>query len=788
MKKRIEFFDRGTVLEGVSGFFSDVVFSNDDFSYQILKFSPLDDNIKGEITCVLEGFPEQLFGAPVNVKGTIVVHPNYGVQLKLSSIENTPITDNDFTLINYFQYSHNGKLKVGTVTANALRKIYAHDGMSLCDRLRAEDFNGIRNDIRVYNKKHGIRATCSLNAIKEWYATLKYDEEIISLKDALMKFSTRIPSDIDDIRDKLVEQCKLQLSMVTPSQFINYNPYSVVFLGLNTFLRTDARAQKYELSDEVLHFERLKACLYYCLRKTDDGNTAEYKDVLFRRVQEFIPEVSVAELDKVLNSMLFSLSGASYVGEWVFPMGYINLICNGTKVQFGYYTKEESLIKLRMRRKSDVLLPEQQIKNIINNGSYNLTGEQELGVLRAFSETTSIITAGGGYGKSYLTKCIYDIAMKANIPIALLSPTGRAANNLNMVCHTNNASTIHRALLNSDKSNELLRARVIICDEASMIDTDIFSELVSNITPFNGGVVPHLVLIGDPNQLPSVGPGQVFKDLINSDMIPVTRLTHNFRQEAKSKVLEAIWAAQEGNDFIHILPDPFIELSNDLSVVEMDLLLKKYLLPIVSDAYKHHKSIYVLSPTKKPPFIGTTSLNKWLRSRLSVELFGEEKSNEFLDAHPFLPGDRVMQIKNNYDAVDVNTGETVGVFNGDTGIVISASNNPLSVRVRFDDTSSITPKEIIFNSVDENGEDNNKQDPMNNLVLAYAQTVHKAQGGEADTVIIFLTNSMGFFLSRNLLYTALSRAKKRLILFGNRRAYKIASLNNKVVERVTGLN
>lgn len=392
----------------------------------------------------------------------------------------------------------------------------------------------------------------------------------------------------------------------------------------------------------------------------------------------------------------------------------------------------------------------------------------------ALEHGVMILTGGPGTGKTTVVHALLGIFSSLDFKVALAAPTGRAAKRLSEATSCE-AKTIHR-LLEMEFSEgehgrfrrneqELLEEHVIIVDEASMIDNALMCALLKAIKPG-----ARLILIGDADQLPSVGAGRVLNDLIDSGRFATVRLTEIFRQARESLIVTNAHAVNEGympdlsvknNDFF------FMPRSNDRSVAETIVELYGTRLP---RAYGKDTDggIQVITPSRRGE-AGTENLNRLLQSILNPPMKGkrELKFRETV----FREGDRVMQTKNNYDVLWENDeGEGSGVFNGDIGVITRISLVDREMTIRFDD------REAVYHS-----------DMLDELEHAWAVTVHKSQGSEYPYVIVPMYAAPPMLLTRNLLYTAITRAKRMVILVGREDIVATMVSNNHQTMRYTGL-
>jgi exodeoxyribonuclease V alpha subunit len=391
-----------------------------------------------------------------------------------------------------------------------------------------------------------------------------------------------------------------------------------------------------------------------------------------------------------------------------------------------------------------------------------LAAEQEQAVRLALTSKVAVLTGGPGCGKSFTVKSIITLATAKRAKIVLAAPTGRAAKRLTELSG-HPAATVHRLLQlrpggepTYDRDNPI-DADLIVVDEASMLDLILANKLVKAVP--RGA---HLLLVGDVDQLPSVGAGEVLRDVLAAEAIPRVRLTTIFRQASQSGVVvnaHRINAGQtptfgEYPDFF-LFPIDEPEATSELVV---DIVARR----IPARFGTRPRDIQVLTPMHRGP-AGAGNLNILLQQALAP--YREGTAERRHGARVFRVGDKVIQIRNNYDK------GTAGVFNGTVGIVTELSISDQQLTVRTDEDEDI---DYDFNELDE-------------LQHAYAITVHRSQGSEYPAVVIPLTMSSYTLLQRNLLYTAVTRAKKLVVLAGSRKALAIAVRTAGTGRRHTGL-
>ena len=389
-----------------------------------------------------------------------------------------------------------------------------------------------------------------------------------------------------------------------------------------------------------------------------------------------------------------------------------------------------------------------------------LEAEQRDAVLQALQQKVLVITGGPGTGKTTLLHSLLGLLRRSNISFALAAPTGRAAKRMGEMAGEE-AKTIHRLLEYNPREGRFqrgeknpLEAEVIIIDEASMVDLPLMDQLLRAVAPRS-----HLILIGDVDQLPSVGPGSVLRNLIDSGVVPVVVLRRIFRQAGESlivlnahRILQGkplLLDAEKGKrDFV------FIARESEEEILDVIKDLVKERIPR-SHQVNSSREIQVLSPMHRG-LLGTVHLN-W---ELQVLLNPAGKSIE-RGSFKFCLGDRVMQLRNNYDK---------GIFNGDLGRIVKLDLEEGKLEVDFDG-------KVISYEFEE----------LDELSLAYATSIHKSQGSEYPAVIIPLHTSHYLMLHRSILYTAVTRGKELVILVGSKKAVAMAIKNVRVERRFTAL-
>lgn len=379
---------------------------------------------------------------------------------------------------------------------------------------------------------------------------------------------------------------------------------------------------------------------------------------------------------------------------------------------------------------------------------------QKKAIACAFSRGIMVLTGGPGTGKTTTLNAVIHLCKRAGSTVLLAAPTGRAAKRMTELTGCE-AKTIHRMLgIDYDENGQLvfqhneqnpLRADVVIIDEVSMVDTLLFEGLLRALR-----LSCRVVLVGDEDQLPSVGAGQLLHTLIRSERLPVVRLTEIFRQAQESCIIRSAHAVVNGEmpDLTEKHSDFFFFDRRDAK--EAAALLRDLYIRRLPAAYGYSpvNDIQVISPTRKG-IVGTTELNRMLQEAVNPPEYGKPVLKSLLFS--YRAGDKVMQIQNQYEMEWTRDGERgAGIFNGDMGTVQSIDRAKQTMRVDFDGR-------IVTYQASQ----------LDQLELAYAVTVHKSQGSEFDAVILVLPEGNDRLSYRSLLYTAVTRAKKLLILIGS---------------------
>lgn len=734
---------------GLRGTVEDFIYQNESNSYTIAVFRTEEEE---SIITVVGYLPFVAVGDSLELQGKMVVHQEYGEQFKIDSFEKL-MPQNAQALEKYLA---SGTIKgIGPATARKIIDKFGEETLSIFkfEPLRLSEIKGISKD-RAYEIGEEFN--------EKW--------EVWQIVSFLEKFGIGANNSkkvYDALGSDAVEK-------------IEENPYILVDLVYGVdFNAIDRIAMQIGIPMDSDY--RIKSGIRYALIvSSNNGNTCVEKQNLVGFVSAKLEVDEENVLDNLKN---LEVKDVVHIVEeddveWVFLEPLYRAEKNiATKL---VALRDFSNLKFIDNFNKEIKKSEERIDIVLSDKQFE--------AIKQINESNvCIITGGPGTGKTTIIKCVIDLYKSRGKKVVLCAPTGRAAKRMTEMTGED-ASTIHRLLeigkfdedrlASIDEKVAPVDADVIVVDEMSMVDVFIMNYLMKAI--YLGTKV---VLVGDPNQLPSVGPGNILKDLIDSDEFPTVQLNKIFRQAARSQIIVNAHNVNKGINFIDNKTNSddvekdffYVNESNQDKVVDLVLSLSKDRLKKYGD-FDFFESIQVLTPTKKGR-LGTKELNKSLQEVLNPKT--DEIEEKAYGGIIFREGDRVMQIKNNYDIYwekgsrdNLRTYEAgTGIFNGEYGRIVKIDNKERQMEVEFDD-GKITW--YAFSDLDQ-------------LEHAYAITIHKAQGSEFDVVILVIPQSSNMLLTRNLLYTALTRAKKLLIVIGNKNLIDFMIKNNEVRKRNTGL-
>ena len=729
-------------METIIGFVEDVVFRSDDTGYTVSKI-----NVNKETITAVGVVPFIKEGQNVKIKGNWIVHKQFGQQFKIEEFEE--ILPTSVEAIE--KYLSAGIIYgIGPITA---KKIVAHFG--------EETFDIMENNIERLMEVEGIGKK-KFRIIYESYIEQK------DLKDIIMFFQAHGVSN---------NQCLKIYKKFGPTakDIVSDNPYilckEISGIGFKT---ADKIAMSLGIEAESPF--RIKSGIEYVINGfCMAGNTYMPKDKLIASACETLvvnPKIVEENIyNSVLEGRIISENIEGKEAVFTLPYYYCELGITNKIITLG--------IEKFQTINTDVPY---EIELFEKKYNIKLAESQKEAILAAFSEGIEIITGGPGTGKTTIIKCIIDIYEKNGMKVLLGAPTGRAAKRMSESTGRE-AKTIHRLLdmgVSSDEDDkslfgkgesEPLEADVIIIDEASMIDVLLMHNLLKAIK-----LGTRLIIVGDVDQLPSVGPGNVLKDLINSSLIKVVRLKEIFRQGAESLITvnahrinsgEMPYLNKKGNDFYFIKEDD----TDSIMTTIIDLINRR--LPKFNADWDKLRDIQVLTPMRKGT-LGVLNMNERIQEVLNPP--ESHKKEKKVKEMVFREGDKVMQTKNNYSLKwtrIAGEGEDngVGVFNGDMGFIESIDEEEKIITVIFDDERRVKYDYVY----------------LDELELAYAITIHKSQGSEFKVIIIPAFMGSPFLMNRNLLYTGITRAKKLVVVVGMPKALKYMVSNTKSMDRYSSL-
>ena len=735
----------------ITGEITSIIYRNEVNSYTIAEFETDE-----ELTTVVGYLPFINVGDTLKIVGKFVEHKEYGRQFKVDTFEKLMPQ----TLAALERYLANGNIKgIGEAIAKRIIRKFGDETIYVFkhEPSRLAEVRGI--------SKEGAQEM-SASFIENW--------EVWQIVGFLERFgigAEYAKKVFDLLGTNAIEQ-------------IEENPYMLIDITKGVdFKQIDKMAL--DLGIDYNNEKRITSGIKYGLiRSTYNGHSCVVKENLI----EFVINLLDVTTSDIEDSLINLNANKEIVIEKREDGEYIFL--------YDFYTAEEE-IAVRIKRLQTaknvkrITGLNKRLNDIEKNSSIELSDKQKAALKLVNENNVTIITGGPGTGKTTIIKNIIDIYEENGKKVILAAPTGRAAKRMTETTGKE-ASTLHRLLeIGKIDEDSLFRsntyqgapidADVIIVDEVSMMDMFIMNYLLKCV--YQG---TKLVLVGDVDQLASVGPGSVLKDLINSEQVVTIRLDKIFRQAAKSKIILNAHRVNKGESFLK--KEDIEEGTEDDFFFIKENYQEKMLAQVVSlctgrlekyGNYDFFQNIQVLSPTKKG-MLGTKELNKILQEQLNPNINKlPEKSNQ---GAVFRRGDRVMQIKNNYDLYWEREGTGKkgglknkelgsGVFNGEIGTVINVDEKERQIEIQFDDE-----KVAWYDFTD-----------LDQIEHSYAITIHKAQGSEFDVVIMVIPQTSPMLLTRNLLYTGITRARKLLIIIGSEKTVDFMIQNVDSRKRITGL-
>ena len=727
--------------ETINGFVEKVVYRNAENGYTVVNIS-----VEGDDVVCTGYFSDITEGDQIIAEGSFVEHKQYGIQFTVASYE---IKEPE-TSVAMEKYLGSGIIKgVGPALSAKIVKKFGDETFNIIEREpeRLAEIKGITEKKAIEigsqfeEKKEFRNAMIFLNqyGVSNALAMKIYKEYGIKVMKIVRENPYRLADDIAGVGFKTADEIALRMG---------FSPESSMRMkaGISFALSMAAsNGHTYLLYEDL--YEESKRLLGI--------SEAEFEsDIYELTIERKIVLKEVKGERRVYNNNLY----------------YMEL------------TVARKLLDLNAKSENNYKVMEAKVKEVEAKTGIKLGDLQRKAVYEAVESGLVIITGGPGTGKTTTINAIIKLFEMQNMEILLAAPTGRAAKRMTETTGME-AQTIHRLLeLNGNpeeggsmrfERNELnpLEADVIIIDEMSMVDIYLMYSLLKAVT-----VGTRLILVGDVNQLPSVGPGKVLKDIISSEKFNVVRLSEIFRQAAESDIItnahkinagQSIRLDNKSKDFFMLSMSSSIQIQRAL----VSLIAEK--LPPYVNATKY--DIQVLTPSRKGE-LGVENLNKILQQYINPPAPGkrEKQWGEVI----FRENDKVMQIKNDYQMewkIVTKKGLTIkegsGVFNGDCGIIREINEFAGTVTVEFDEGKIV---EYTGATLEE-------------LELAYAITIHKSQGSEYPAVIIPLLNAPRPLLNRNLLYTAVTRARKCVTIVGSENSVNEMIQNESEMKRNSGL-
>ena len=730
-------------METVTGYVEHIVFRNEDNGYTVFHLN----NEDGEVTCV-GNFNYITEGELLELRGEYVMHSTYGLQLSVSSSEVKEPED----LLSIERYLGSGAIKgLGAALAGRIVRRFKEDTFRIIEeeperlaevkgiserkaREIAEQVEG-KKDVRkamIYLQKYGISTTLAAKIYKQ------YGQKVYHI---LEKNPYQLADDVQGVGFKTADEIAMRIGIHTDSDY------------------------------------RIRSGIFYALLQgVAEGHIYLPEEILLRRTAALL-EVEISDIQKYLMDLSIEkkiVLKQTEQGIRVYPSNYYYMELNTAKM----------LHDLNIHADIDIAYVSNRLQLIEQDAELSLDEMQRQAVIEAVKHGILVLTGGPGTGKTTTINAMIQYFGSQGLDILLAAPTGRAAKRMTEATGYE-AQTIHRLLEVSGNPEDgdgrsgfarneenPLETDILIIDEVSMVDLPLMHALLRAIIPGT-----RLIFVGDGNQLPSVGPGSVLKDLLQSKCFPTVCLTKIFRQATESDIVmnahkinrgEPVVLDNKSRDFF------FLKRQDANTIISVVLTLLQKKLPKYVDAETY--DIQVLTPMRKG-LLGVERLNRILQEYLNPPT--QKKTEKEYGDKLFREGDKVMQIKNNYQleweiatkyGLVVDKG--VGIFNGDMGIITNINTYNETLEVEYDEKRKVT---YPFQLLDE-------------LELAYAITIHKAQGSEYPAVVIPLLPGPRQLFHRNLLYTAVTRAKKCVTLVGSEDTFYEMIQNAHEQNRYTSLS
>ncbi len=718
------------VLEGVV---EDIVYSNAENGYTVLNMS-----VDNSLMTAVGIMPSSAPGEKLKIYGNWKKHPTFGTQFAVDKCERSMPE----TVADMYRYLAGGAIKgIGPATAN-----------KIVEQFGTESFEVIENHPERLSRIKGITRDKAYEISKSFKSQFAAREVMIALERWGLSPSESLAA------------YKAFGSGAT--ERITENPY--ILCGEKTslrFERVDEIAAAFPTAVKSIY--RQRAGIIHILRHNlNNGHTCVPREKLILPAGELIG-TNREETNGIIDDLI---EDREIVQDFFDDKPYIFLTEE--------YIDEKSIadrIKVMLRfPPAKGRMGEKDIDRVEEEKGIRFEKKQREAILTAVNDGLLVLTGGPGTGKTTTLNGILEIFEKKKLRVLLAAPTGRAAMRMSEVTGKQ-AKTIHRLLevewgegdrqrFTRNMENPL-EADAVIVDELSMVDVHVFAALLDAL-PLNC----RLIMVGDSDQLPPVGSGNVLQDIISSGLIPTVALTEVFRQSLESLIVTNAHRIVKGEYPELSVKDKdffYMQRSNMYTCAETVVELCTRRLP-KAYGYDSFEDIQIICPSKMGE-TGTVRINEMMQKALNPP--SKDKEELVRGSRVFREGDKVMQTKNNYDIVWTRGKETMaGVFNGDIGKIIAVNHNAGFMKILFDTRTAVYPF-----------------DSANELELAYAITVHKSQGSEFESVVMPVCSVPERLRYRNLLYTAVTRAKSRLILLGNQQEIFSMVDNDKKTRRYSAL-
>lgn len=717
----------------IEGTVEDIVYTNPENGYTVLDLS-----YDKKLITAVGIIPSCQVGEKLKLFGVWKKHPTFGTQFSATKCERS-MPKNAADMLRYLS---GGSVKgIGPATATKIVDRFGESTFEILDKEpeRLSEIKGISKDKAIeigksFQSQFAAREV--MIALERW--GLNPTEALSAYK----AYGSNAPARI------------------------NENPYILCSQKVGiSFGRVDEIAQGFPV--KVRSIFRHRAGIIHILRHNlTNGHTCVPREKLIIPSQELLG-CEREETQQVIDDLI---EDKEIVQDFFEDKPYIFLVEE--------YLDEKSIadrIKVMLKfPPAKGRIGEKEIDLIEEKKNLHFEQKQRLAILTAVNDGLLVLTGGPGTGKTTTLNGILELFEKKKLRVLLAAPTGRAAMRMSEVTGRQ-AKTIHRLLevewAEGDRQRftrnveNPLEADAVIVDELSMVDTHIFAALLDALP-----LGCRLIMVGDSDQLPPVGAGNVLHDIIRSQLIPVVSLTEIFRQSLESLIVTNAHRIVKGEypelsvkdkDFFFMQRNNMYQCAETVVELCSERLPKAY-------GYDPFEDVQIICPSKKGE-TGTVKLNTAMQAVLNPP--SRDKEEVSRGSRIFREGDKVMQIKNNYDIVWTRGKETQsGVFNGDIGRIVSVNHNAGFMKILFDTRTAVYPF-----------------DNLNELELAYAITVHKSQGSEFESVVMPVCSIPPQLSYRNLLYTAVTRAKNRLILLGNQSEIYSMVDNDKKTRRFSAL-